>query len=608
MIFNFAGIKMLLTDRLRLFSDWVNVLYFGVYERIIDMVAFTLEKVVYIAEFYYREANFRYARKLNSVSNIAYLLGYSPKRSIGAKGTLFVSGSPSFSSTYKYLGYNVLIKKYTKFTDEDNELEVYCAADTIYYRNTVGSLSVPIKQGTPKEYFYTAIGQPNEIVYLYSSSIDEEDINVFVVDINDNILYECTKTENLYFEEDTTTIFYEVTTSSDFSSVQIKFGDGQQIKKLPTGERLLFQYAETLGENGDITSSNIIDRPVDSLEDEYGTEVLLYMRNEDGITGGVGIEDIESIRQNARKLFQTGSRCVTTNDWTSLINSVPYVDKSIAWSIYDEGGSTLIEDQNSVYLTALTTTGEHLTTSQKTEIENDYLKPAKTITEIITWYDTEKVYAHFIIDAKLLPTESIPTAETEIKNTLYDTFSATTVDYQQNIYESNYIRVIDSIDSIVYHSTDMYNMEKNFNFLTEERSIIPSFTSSDTTLPENQVYIVPDTLAIYAQIKTSGVWEDPVKIGEDTSGVISSLIPTTYTISGSVNYVSNKFNFYVQGGKIVSGASQNPDDAIPEGYLLNIHYKTQDGNNELQKDIRLPRRYQITDMDFSFIDTNLSYL
>lgn len=119
---------------------------------------------------------------------------------------------------------------------------------------------------------------------------------------------------------------------------------------------------------------------------------------------------------------------------------------------------------------------------------------------------------------------------------------------------------------------------------------------------------MPDTFAIYAQIKTSGTWADPLMIAHESSNIILSDYPAIYTVSGNVSYSTNEYAYSITGGLITVSGTANPGDSTDNWYLLAIHYKTKDGAGNLTNDLRLSERWQITDIDNDYIETNLSYL
>lgn len=616
MVLTFDGIKAEIKARLSLMSSWNTTLYFGVYERIIDFVAYIFMKLVYIAEFYYRESSWQKAQRTESLLNMADFLSYIAHRRIGASGVVLISSSSTFGTTYVNTLNDVLIPKWTVFKDSTKAHSVYSIEDTIYYRNAVGNLSVSVKEGVPKEYNYIAQGTVSEIITIFSNAVDEgvddEMVDVFIVDAEGNILQTVTVVENLYLVNDLTQYYCEVKNNYDFSNIQIIFGDGLNTPKLTAGDYILVRYADTTGSNGNIQATGIINSITDTLVDSTGTAVTLYVTNTSEITGGLDVEDIESIRNNGRNLFASGYRLGSSNDWPSIIDAIPFIDKSAIWTVEDIGGSTLIAEQNTVFVTALNTDGNALTTIQKTDAELNYIKTKNSVTETITWQDTVKIYGFFSIVAKITNQTSTVVTQ-QIIDVLDGDYGSLNTEYMTNIYESNYTAAIDNLENVLYHETQLYNMEKNVDKAVATQLIAPSYMTTDTTVLADQVWLVNDTFKIWFKGKQSNVWDSGVvQIAHDVSGVIINDDPTNYTITGGVVDVANNTYTYsiasATGSGLIDTGVQNPGNTDPNGFLLYVSYKTKDGYGNHQNAIRLPRKYQITDIDEDFVMCILSYV
>lgn len=617
MDWSFDGIKTYLKDKLSAMSNWTNTLYYGVYERLIDLIAYIIEKLLYVVQVYYRESSWTQSQKIEFIAQECELLGYKYHRKIGAIGNIIISADPTFSSSFINPLNDVPIPRWSLFTNTDKTENVYCTDATIYYKGTVGNQTVPVKEGIPKSYLYIAQGVTNETIYLYPADviygIDNDEVDIFISNASGEELYEVTVVDNLYFIEDTVNYYCTVKNVPDFSSVNITFGDGISTPKLNAGMYILIRYAETLGDQGNIQSTNIIRNIDSTIYDVGDTDVtsLLYVNNIESISDGSDFESIESIRNKAPALFESGFRAGSKTDWASIINTVPYIYKSRAWSAEDVGGSALIPDQNTVFVTAVTNSGDDLTVAQHTDIEVNYLKPVKSPTETITWEALEKVYGFFNVNAKLNSSSS-NIVEADIKEVLNTEYSVLNVDFQTNIYESAYIGVIDSVSNIVYHNTTLDHMEKNVAKTAANETIIPSNLPVDTSILADQVLLVNNTLRIWEKEKIAGMWGAVRQIGYEASGLIYSSMPSSFTISATnVNFLTNQYSYIITGvggSGVIETGTRNPGDADPNGYLLYLTYQTKDGNGVNQNCIRLPRRNQITDIDEDFIFTTLSFI
>lgn len=609
MIYTYDGIKTALKERLSLMSQWNKILFYGVYERIIDLLAYTSDNIIYIAEFLYRESKWITATKRDSLVKMARWLRYVPFRKTGSIGNLQLSADSSFNPMYSYTGKNVTIQKWHRFTDENDSLNVYCTRNTSYLTGQIGSIDIPVKQGTPKEFLHIAKGDISERINIYSDSIDNDIIDVYIVDSDNNILHTASIVDNLYLVYDVVDYSCEVRNASNNEFVSIIFGDGINARKLALGERILVKYSETLGNQGDITSSNIITKSKDFFIDEDGASTSLYITNSEAIIGGTDIENIESIRNNAPNLFQVGMILSSIPNWTSVINSAPFVNKSKVWSTETLGGSLETSEQNIVYVTAVSNTGEQLTTPQQTELLETYLIPKKSLTEIVEFFPLQKVYARFDMKGRI-QNRPISIMNETIYSAITNAYGVFNVDFQQNIYESNFYSIIDNISDVLWHETQIYYLERNVPNLVSNAVLLTSFTSLDTDILENQQWLVEDSFEIWIKRKIAGEWEEPLQVAYTDS--VSIIGMNGFNIlSGFVVYSANQYSYNIT--EITNDIDQSiygvpdPGDSDELGYILYISYKMEDGEGNQINTIRLPRFYQITDIDTDFIDTDLSY-
>lgn len=612
MIYDYEGILTELKTRLSLLSNWASISYHGTYERILSVIAYIIDKFVYLAEFLYRESNWVLAQKISSLMTQTEFLSYDPHRKKGASGDALINAVPytdSEYSSYKYLGESVIIPQWTEITDETGNVTVYTTESSIYYKNAEGPLTVPVKQGIPKEFVYIANGTANEIIKLYSNTSDEDEIYVYIVDENNTILHTVKRCkvdtidnvliDRLFFVDDLTYYYCEIRDSKDFDYVTIKFGDGITTKKLELGTRVLIKYAETDGNEGNIESAYTLSKFKAPLYDANGDEATLYVTNFEAISDGSAIEDIESIRNNASNLFSTGYRCGGYNDWkVNLENKSGIVYKAKIWSTDDIADDTITANQNKVYITAVSSSGDALTTAQQESLTTDFLKPIKSPTELVSWQPLKKLYAIFRGTA-IVTNLPFPTIRQKINDTLDDHYAVLNVDFKQNIASSNFTAVIDDLDEIISHETQIYHMEKISSGISfNNHTIIPSYTVSDTTTITDQVYILAGSVEIWHRLYSGDLWQDPVQVAyDDNTGNLVSMNGFTLT-NTAITYTSNQ----------VSCTITNPEYQIPSSqYEVSLIYITKDGNGNKINDMRLPTFDIITDTDPDYNSFTFTY-
>lgn len=133
MLVTFDDIKEELKKKLSILSNWEKTLYFGVYERIIDVVAYALVHLIYLIEFYFKESFLTSSTTRSAITSHVEPLSYTPHRCIGARGYLIITNDKTgFLNTFTNTKESLIINKWTSFHDEDKIANVYCTQDTPY--------------------------------------------------------------------------------------------------------------------------------------------------------------------------------------------------------------------------------------------------------------------------------------------------------------------------------------------------------------------------------------------------------------------------------------------------------------------------------------------
>ena len=608
MVYTFDGIKQTLKDKLSLLSNWSKTFYYSTYDRILDVLAYTGELIVYAAEYFYKESLFGTAEKRSSVFPVALdLLGYTPYRKKGASGTILICADSAFGSTYSYTGNNIIIPKWTVFTDEDNTYSVYTTSETTYSTGYVGPLKLSVKVGTPKSYTYTSTGSKNESFNIYSESIENDVIDAQMVDLEGTKLATVNIVNNLYLVNDLTIYSCRIRSADDNTFISIKFGDGVTARQLMEQEHVKINYAETTGDKSDISNSNVITKIPTQLQDILGNNVTLYVKNTEAILGGTDFEDLDSIKYNAPQNVIAASLLSSKDNWISTIKKASFVNKPVVWTLADLGSSYTDIANNTVYWSAVSTSGVDLTSTQQSSVLADYITPKKSLTEGLVYQSLKKVFLKVNVEAKI-KNNTQEVMLNNIKNTIYNTYSSTNVEFQQSVYDSQMGDLISEIENILYHSFDMKYLEKNLAADVTNTELLTSYTSGKTSILENQQYLVDNSFEIWVKLKgrlTSGVWEAPLLIGTTSGTTVSSVSGTGFTVNnGFVNYTTNVYSFSIP--ELISGTNES-DTSITKGYVLCISYKMKDGNSKQTNSVRLSQFNQITDIDKDFVTATLTY-
>ena len=618
MTFTYSGIQTELKNQLSQLSNWSNILFYSVYQRIIDAIAYITYKTCYLGYYLYTESCWLTATKPSSINQMSWMLNYIAHRKRGAVGSIILSGSSTFSSTYTYIGNSISIPKWTKFCDISKNVNVYATEAYMYYTGTIGNLTIDVAEGTPKEYVYTAIGSVNEKVYLYSDKIENDFLDVYIINSLGEVLSTVTIVDNTYLLDDPDNYYCMVTNSPNFDYIYLTFGNGVCCKQLSEGTLVLVKYAETTGDRGDVQNTGKIVKINSILYDSTGVEASnLYITNTTSIIGGQTYEDIESIRNHAPALFGAGYRCGTKSDWDAVLNSISYVYKARAWTIIDMGGSTLLSDQNKVFITALDSEGETLSDEYKTllveTLEENYSSP----TEVIEFYSPTKVYLSFQVTGSYSNSTS-NVVSSLIKDAYFTEYYVLNSDFNRKIYQNEYVSLLSSIPALKKYEVDVSMMDYALGPVQVDKIFGGYFSSASL---ENKVLVIPDSPKLWIKRKIAKVWQPPLQIGQ-ASGVYFIETTSEYKLmSTSIDYSNYTYSYVIRNltetlydeedpPNVISTPGDwgfdNPTENQDDGYIISITYETQDGSGDQQNSVRLQSQYAITSIDEDFVFTALT--
>lgn len=533
------------------------------------------------------------------ISKVFFNSGAVTNEGSGTVGLPIASITPyAVGDTIKIAGTNSYNGYFTVTTLETNKIIITTTYNAETFDGTEYLIAdlvfIPIKQGTPKTYTYIANGDTNEIITIFSDSVENVEIEVFIVNASGNTLntvsivgVDTTETK-LFFLSDPDNYYCEISTASDFESVKIQFSDNIYAKQLSAGTRVLVKYAITDGEDGNITNTEIINTIDATLLGADGNASTLYVTNDQAISDGTEIESIENIRNNATNLYGTGYRCGGYSDWVEVLENHANIYKAVIWSTDDVADDTIATNQNKVFVSAISTDGDVLTSSQKSDIVTDYLKDKKSPTEIVSWSDPTIIRVMTRTTATI-ETVNKATVTNEIFTALDTDYGILNSDFKVDANESNVKSIIDNLSNIDYHTTEIYNCEYlNTNIKTN----YPIAVYKEATANSNDIKLSSDSLELWVKTLSGTVWSSPDRIAYDSGE--AWVVESGYLVgNSSIDYDTSQVSFNVSSGIA--------DDSTT--YQIYMSYKTKDGDGIKLDDVRLPSTNFITDVDEHFVFT-----
>lgn len=404
---------------------------------------------------------------------------------------------------------------------------------------------VKVREGIPQEFTYIALGDVDERIGLYSDSIDEDEIEVFRVNLTGDILETVNIVNDLYFVNDLETYSCQIVNFEDYDGIWIIFGDGITAKRINENDRFLIKYAITTGSNGDVPSIETITQSVNPFINVNNQIEELFITNVEPIVGGANLQSLTDIKKQYSRLSSSSYQLTNRNSWIAAVEKEAYIYKAYVYTQLDIGKGTIslsaTVKQNIHYITAVTKAGLPLTPTQEQEISLNNLIPYKSPTDIIQWTKLNKIRIKFVITAEIVNTISFVDMQERISNLLTEKFGVLNLDFSQNIYESNYIREIDLTNGVIRHETEAYYAEEDIDIQDSLRTFLASKTSTNYPNELEQIYVVTDTPQIWIRRKIDGNWYEPTQVSETNGALMTGV--NLFSVSGTMIYSANQLTY-----------------------------------------------------------------
>ena len=363
-------------------------------------------------------------------------------------------------------------------------------------------------------------------------------------------LYGLTSTSNVYFIQATEDTKYELV-----------FGDGV-FGNYPLNGSIVYSTYRISSAGGSDGSTNF------TIDDNLGPingigSIAPSISVIAPATGGFTAEDINSIRFNAPRHYQTQDRAITTNDFKNLV-LMNYKDVK-AVNVY--GGETINDsiEYGKVFISAVTYSGAPLTIFEKQDIEAFLLNKC-TLSIIPKMIDPNYLYllvtsyvkynsnstVNSPADIKNIVTNAIATYNTNYLTDFDIEFKLsrleTAINDSDNSISSNQTFIILRKDVNVEFNTDTY-ISVNF-----QNQISPGSFSSSVFISNGRQYQYTDFNPLNNTIITTQSFGGQVNVTNSSKNIYLKDVTTpgyeTYLIAGAIDY----FNGTISLNKIsISG-------------------------------------------------------
>ena len=580
--FDFEAIKVRILEYLSSQSEWASFLNYGVIDNLISAIANEMAYQIQYSEYNSMENFWNMARNRSSLLQMSPMHGYIIPRKQASEGVVRISTSETFDSSYST---NIPIPQFFQFSGSD----IYvCAKQNVILNANENYLDVNCVQGEAKELSFLAEGIKFEEKTIYDDSIDN---SFFVLTVNDEP-WKNVSSLFLYNSEDSV---FQIRTLPNMTGITLRFGNGIFGKKLNKNDVVKFKYISTKGSQGNIFSSNIIDTVENQAFDSNGNEVKLYCSNISTFIGGKDYPSLEEIRELSPKVYQTGDRASSKQDYISILKQNNQLSKISVWGAYEtlkdrnEDPWGFIETEENVVHLALLIGSEYesfddLPEEQAYILKNEIVTKLYELcdpTDLINFESTYKIPMIFHVEGTMT-SSAYTTAEVEnnIKSNLSSEYGIENMDFGESVYESDYVRLIDETEGIKNHISYVELYKDNITFSSEYYC--------DFELP-----IFPidyENVFVYIKDKTIENSDYSLMATCDVNGNLIGADCTSYIMTNSTLDLNNG------KGKI---SVTNGLDSPYNNYLIKISYQY-DGRNIYNNSRKNILYYENTVVDLTY--------
>ena len=471
---DFAKIKENLTGFLTSQAEFVGYNFKGSsFDVLLDLLSYNTHYNAFYANMVANEMFLDSATLRNSVVARAKHLGYLPRSTKGSKAAVTLTITPTDSPA------SISIPKNTQFQGEVGGISyIWCTQNSHSVNinaNGVYTVSdVTLTQGIPSTFRYTAnTGDTDQRFLLPNANTDTDQLSVTVqVSASDTDSTVYTKANDITTINSTSTIYF--LEEIENGRYEIQFGDGVLGKAVSNGNIVILSSLIC-----DANATN--DAKSFSVVSEVGGYSNVKVVTTSTATGGAAASDIEEIKFQAPKSFESQNRCVTIFDYvTTIKKDYSGADAVVAWGGEDADPPVY----GKVYVAIKPTSGAVLTDSAKTLVKDTILNKRNIVGISPEIVDPDYMYLKVNSVVKYdsgMTTNSASVLKSTVSTAVTDFGDSNLKNFDKSFRYSKLIQAIDEAE---------VSVKSNQTSITIKRYLYPLLGSSAAyTLPfSNQVY------------------------------------------------------------------------------------------------------------------------
>lgn len=466
---------------------------------LLDVLAYDAYYHGWYTNFAVNETFLQTAQIRNSVVAAARQLGYVPRSSSGAvatvdatvgsvntaEGTITVSKFSPFTSRLSG-------KTYTFYPLQDYTALVNGASNVVF-------TGMELYEGTKltQTFDVASVSNTGSKFELLNQNVDTRTISVTVKpSAESNTTYTFDRASSAVGVNASSNVYFLFETNNGTYDVQ--FGDGVLGRKLTVGQRVIINYLDTRGVEGN--GANTFSYAGSSLGLLSQTTNVAVALNNVNIPayGGASRESIESIKQNAPNIYQTQGRIITASDARAVVLAeVGGVDSIAVWGGEDNDPPTY----GKMYIALKPANASKFGPTQKAAIIKNVLRPKAPPTLSFELEDPDYTYVVVNSQVRFSPSRTGLSAE-QIRQAVVSAVSS----YSQEVLGQfgSYFRysqlssVIDSSEPGIASSLTIVDLEKRLSINSASTSYTLDFSNA-IYQPESSANVVSVTSKIGIQ-------------------------------------------------------------------------------------------------------------
>lgn len=304
---DFNSLVEQLTSKLKQKDSWKDITESSTSATLIELFSYTNNLLMFYLQRTFEEHFVDTAQYWESLVRLAKLVNYKVRRPKGACGLVRITPRMSLKN-------NVEVTKGTRIYSNNNM--VFYVAESVIFQKEDSYLDIKVRQGVKRTKIFSGTGKSFQKFIFGTEKTTDIDL---VVEVNNNLLIQVDSIIASSINN-----CYELVTEID-GGLSLNFGTPfvGGVPALNSSIKVTYYDVEGL-------LSNIYS------DDNWSTELNDFIVTQiSPLVGGDDMETVEELRRNIPAIFSTGARCISKDDFKSIVEAHPGVDKVYVRDVKD---------------------------------------------------------------------------------------------------------------------------------------------------------------------------------------------------------------------------------------------------------------------------------